>query len=227
MLKCWLSSKRTKMTKKLLTFILFFLCFQANATEFIVNNLNEFEQALSKSKAGDVIVWKDGNYEDMKISFKGNGTAEKPIVLKAQTAYNTIVNSVGAAIKIGVGNKNKVKPLVAPKNVLLVGNIVINTVGKYIEPIVIENPTSNYTLTDNLYTNGETSEKGFLQIKTKELVLKDGFYFGKQLANKSVINTINQRLAIHQINLSAKEIMEFDVSKVVTKKDVGVTWLKK
>jgi poly(beta-D-mannuronate) lyase len=65
---------------------LLFLCFRAHATEFIVNNLNEFETALSKSNAGDVIVWKDGNYEDIKINFKGNGTAERPIVLKAQTA---------------------------------------------------------------------------------------------------------------------------------------------
>jgi poly(beta-D-mannuronate) lyase len=483
------------MTTKLFIFILLFLCFQANATEFIINNLNEFETALSKSKAGDVIVWKDGNYVDIKINFKGNGTAEKPIVLKAQTAgkvsfsgnsqlllsgnylqvegflfegkctledkehvisfaigskeahhskisncaiinythaettgkinyyvnlvgtynevqqcyfsgktnkgptlvveykqekgyvpgsdvaasshhhidhnyfgyrtfsenggeqirvgtsttsfshgfniieynyfederietevvsnkswdniyrfntfigndggmvirhgqkcfvygnyingkagrkesaglrvinpnntffnnyvenlegsdkdlkspitvmsglensalneyypadnaivaYNTIVNSVGAAIKIGVGNKNKGKLLVAPKNVLLVGNTVVNTVGKHIEPIVIEDPTSTYTLTDNFYTNGATSEKGFSQIKIKDLVLKDGFYFGRQLTDKSVIEAINQRLLVHQIKLSEKEIMVFDVSKIVFKKDVGVIWIK-
>jgi hypothetical protein len=108
-----------------------------------------------------------------------------------------------------------------------VGNTVVNTVGKHIEPIVIEDPTSTYTLTDNFYTNGATSEKGFSQIKTKDLVLKDGFYFGKQFTNKSVIDAINQRLVIHQIKLSDKEIMVFDVSKIVSKKDVGVSWMKK
>jgi len=144
----------------------------------------------------------------------------------AIVAYNTIVNSVGAAIKIGVGNKSKGKPLVAPKNVLLVGNTVVNTVGKHIEPIVIEDPTSTFTLIDNFYTNGATSEKGFSQIKIKDLVLKDGFYFGRQLTDKSVIEAINQRLLVHQIKLSEKEIMVFDVSKIVFKKDVGVIWIK-
>lgn len=484
------------MNKILSILTLLFLCFRANATKFTVNNLNEFEQALSKSKAGDVIVWKDGKYEDIKINFKENGTAENPIVLKAQTAgkvsflgnsqlllsgnylqvegflfeekctladkehvigfaigskeahhskinncamlnythaestgktnyyvnlvgtynevqhcyfsgktnkgptlvveykqekgyilgsdvapsahhhihhnyfgyrtfsenggeqirvgtsatsfshgfniieynyfederieaevvsnkswdniyrfntfvgndggmvirhgqkcfvygnyingkagrkesaglriinpnntffnnyvenleggdkdlkspitvmsglenaalneyypaenaivaYNTIVNSVGAAIKIGVGNKNKGKPLVAPNNVLLVGNTVVNTVGKQIEPIVIEDPTSTYTLSDNFYTNGATSEKGFLEIKIKDLVLKEGFYLGRQLTDKSIIDAINQRLLVHQIKLSEEEIMTFDVSKIVSKKDVGVNWMKK
>ncbi len=143
----------------------------------------------------------------------------------AIVAYNTIVNSVGTAIKIGVGNKSKGKPLVAPKNVLLVGNTVVNTVGKHIEPIVIEDPTSTYTLTDNLYTNGVTSEIGFLQITTKDLVLKDGFYSTRHKVDDSVIKAINQRLEIHTIKLSQKEIMEFDNTKIVNKKDVGVNWL--
>ena len=145
----------------------------------------------------------------------------------AIVAYNTIVNSVGAAIKIGVGNKSKGKPLVAPKNVLLVGNTVVNTVGKHLEPIIIEDQISTYTLTDNFYTNGETSENGFLRIKMEDLILKNGFYYGKHLPDKSVIEAINQRLSIHQIKLSEKEITEFDVLKIVYSKDVGVNWLKK
>jgi hypothetical protein len=47
------------------------------------------------------------------------------------------------------------------------------------------------------------------------------------LADKSVIDAINQRLLVHQIKLSEKEIMVFDVSKIVSKKDVGVNWMKK
>ena len=43
----------------------------------------------------------------------------------------------------------------------------------------------------------------------------------------SIIDAINQRLLVHQIKLSEKEIMVFDVSKIVGKKDVGVSWMKK
>ena len=77
------------------------------------------------------------------------------------------------------------------------------------------------------YTNGETSENGFLRIKIEDLILKNGFYYGKHLPDKSVIEAINQRFSIHQIKLSEKEITEFDVLKIVNRKDVGVNWLKK
>ncbi len=144
----------------------------------------------------------------------------------AIVAYNTVINSVGAAIKIGVGNKSKGKPLVAPKNVLLVGNVVLNTSGENISPIVIEEPKSTYVLSNNVYNNGETSEKGFSKIRIKEGVFKDGFYLGGHQKDTFVIKAINQRLSLHQIKLSEKDIMQFDVTKIVSKKDVGVSWLK-
>ena len=143
----------------------------------------------------------------------------------AIVAYNTVVNSVGTAIKIGVGNKSKGKGLIAPKNVILVGNTVVNTVGKNSEPILIEDIKSSFIFSDNLYSNGMTPEKGFNKVKEKDLILKDGFYSARHKVDDSVITAINQSLEIHTIKLSQKEIMEFDEAKIVYKKDVGVNWL--
>lgn len=175
----------------------------------------------------------EGGNKDMKSpitimsGLEGSAFNEYYPADHAIVAYNTVVNSVGAAIKIGVGNKNKGKPLVAPKNVLLVGNAVLNTLGKNTSPIVIEDPTSTYMLSKNVYNNGETSEKGFLKMRLNKWVLKDGFYLGNLQKDESVVNAINLRLSLHQIKLSEKDIMEFDVSKIVSKKDVGVSWIKK
>ena len=62
--------------------------FRTMPSEFVVSDVTEFNAALAKVQAGDVIVWKDGKYKDIKINFnpKTNGIADKPIVLKAQTA---------------------------------------------------------------------------------------------------------------------------------------------
>ena len=63
----------------------FFL--HVNAANFFVANTEEFNAALQKVNAGDCIIWKNGNYTDLKINFlpNKNGTIDKPIVLKAET----------------------------------------------------------------------------------------------------------------------------------------------
>ena len=60
---------------------------QVNAADFFVANTEEFNAALQNVKAGDFIIWKNGNYTDLKINFlpNKNGTIDKPIVLKAET----------------------------------------------------------------------------------------------------------------------------------------------
>lgn len=69
----------------ILSFILIALAsaftFRPTTEEFLVSDITEFNTALTKVKAGDAIVWKDGKYTDIKISFnpKASGTAEKPI----------------------------------------------------------------------------------------------------------------------------------------------------
>ncbi|AUP81569.1 alginate lyase [Flavivirga eckloniae] len=50
-----------------------------------VSNIDELNQAIENCKAGDEIVLADGIWKDAKIEFKGKGTKQKPIVLRAQT----------------------------------------------------------------------------------------------------------------------------------------------
>lgn len=144
----------------------------------------------------------------------------------AIVAYNTIVNSVGPAMKIGAGNASKGKPIIAPKNVMIVGNLVINTLGKKTDPIVIDNSETAFQARDNYHTNNGQYEKGFSTIKSKAITKKDGFIFTPLSIDKMVMDSINQRLAVHNIKLSEKEIMQFDPQWKLTKKDVGVSWMK-
>ncbi len=144
----------------------------------------------------------------------------------AIVAYNTIVNSVGPAMKIGAGNASKGKPFIAPKNVMMVGNLIINTLGKNTEPIVIANTETTFQAKDNYHTNSGQYEKGFSTIKSKAITTKDGFSFAPLSIEKAVMDSINQRLVVHNIKLSEKDIMQFDPKWKLAKKDVGVSWMK-
>ena len=76
--------------KKTIFGILLFLVFTfpVKATEYLVGSITEFENGLTKVNPGDIIIWKDGIYTDVKINFNplSNGTLEHPIYLRAQTS---------------------------------------------------------------------------------------------------------------------------------------------
>ena len=143
----------------------------------------------------------------------------------AIVAYNTVVNCVGPAINIGVGNTTKGLSLVAPKNVLLVGNVVLYTKGKDESPIKIEG-SSTYSLRSNFYNNGETSLKGFGGIASNDFGIKDGFRYVNQPADHAVVDSINERLSLHKIKLTEKEVTWFNPKWKLSKTDVGVSWIK-
>ena len=156
----------------------------------------------------------------------GAGINEYHAADNAIVAYNTVVNSLGPAIAIGVGNAHKGKPFVAPKNVVFAGNVLIHISGKNPDPFIVVDSASGYVTSSNLFTSGETSDKGFSLLKEKDIVIKDGFHFAKPTVEQSVINAINKRLEPHHIKLTEKEITQFDPKQVVGKKDVGVSWMK-
>ena len=56
-----------------------------------VNSAESLKTALANAKPGDVIVWQNGDYQSLKIQFKGNGTAEAPITLKAETPGKVVL----------------------------------------------------------------------------------------------------------------------------------------
>jgi len=51
-----------------------------------VSNSDELNNAIKDSKPGDDIVLTNGVWKDVKIKFRGKGTKDKPITLRAETA---------------------------------------------------------------------------------------------------------------------------------------------
>lgn len=55
------------------------------AKEWLVENQKAYNNALEKVQAGDDIVLADGTWNNFEILFKGEGSEQQPITLKAQT----------------------------------------------------------------------------------------------------------------------------------------------
>lgn len=172
----------------------------------------------------------EGGKENMKAPITimsglvGSALNEYYPASNAIVAYNTVVNSVGAAIKIGAGNKAKGKEPEAPQNVLLAGNLVLNSGGNNQDPLLVLDNKSSYILKDNFYNNGAVNEKGFSMLKNKNITRQNGLSYIQKNEDASLLAGINQRLALHGIQLSAEQITYFDASWKLTKQDVGVSW---
>lgn len=145
----------------------------------------------------------------------------------AVVAYNVVVNSYGPAIKMGASNKDLNKPMIAPKNIILAGNTVINSIGDNDAPFELTDINATFESKDNFFTNGKTTQPGFTMVKSKQFPLKNGFYEVKSKADPMVLEEINNRLSIHTIKLSDTEITEFNPKWILKKTDVGVSWIKK
>jgi len=80
-------SIKTQQYIKLLTLSAFFLLLsgQVIAKDWLVDTPKTYKKALKKVKAGDNIILANGTWNNFEILFKGEGTKEKPITLKAQT----------------------------------------------------------------------------------------------------------------------------------------------
>ena len=65
------------------------LNWNVHGREWLVGSSTEIKSVLSDLKPGDVVVMKSGRWHDQKIRFTANGTAQKPILLKAKKAGQT------------------------------------------------------------------------------------------------------------------------------------------
>ena len=61
------------------------------AKDFLVSDQKEYKKAVKKARPGDVVILANGTWKDFEILFLGNGTAEKPITLTAETKGNVII----------------------------------------------------------------------------------------------------------------------------------------
>jgi poly(beta-D-mannuronate) lyase len=145
----------------------------------------------------------------------------------AIVAYNVVVNSYGPIIKLGVVNKDVKTPKVAPKNVVIVGNSIINSIGDNDSPFEITDIKTTFESRDNIYTNGNTNDLGFSLVKVNQLQFQNGMYSVKTKIDNKVFEEINKRLSIHGIKLSEKEITDYNPNWILKKNDVGVSWIKK
>ena len=62
----------------------------AQAREVLASSPTELRAALKAPAPGDVIVLRDGDWPDSEIRFRGEGTPDRPITLRAQTVGDAL-----------------------------------------------------------------------------------------------------------------------------------------
>ena len=70
------------------------------ASPVIVKNIDELNEANKKAVPGDIIVLQNGEWKDVTIKLNCNGTKEKPITFKAQTAGKVLITG-NSKLRIG------------------------------------------------------------------------------------------------------------------------------
>lgn len=93
----------------LLAAVLLSFSTHSQAQSVKANNATELEQAIKSAVPGSEIVMANGVWKDIRIVFKAQGTAQKPIVLRAETAGKVSVEGL-SDLKIG-GNHLEVRGL--------------------------------------------------------------------------------------------------------------------
>ena len=79
------------MLKTLLLNICLAFSFFANANTILVKNIDELKKANKEALPGDIIILQDGEWNNVTIPLNCNGTLEKPITFRAQTAGKVII----------------------------------------------------------------------------------------------------------------------------------------
>ena len=88
------------MTRLLLLFSFLLISIFAIADSTFVKNIDELNAAAKKAKPGDKIVLKNGEWKNVTIKLKTNGTKEKQILFKAQTAGKVMITG-NSQLRIG------------------------------------------------------------------------------------------------------------------------------
>ena len=83
--------KRTAFTLIGLAFLISFIGCAANGSAGLIKTVADFEKAVSNAMPGDTLILAIGEWKDADLVFQGRGTAEKPIVLRAEKAGKVIL----------------------------------------------------------------------------------------------------------------------------------------
>ena len=63
-----------------------------SAKDYLVDDQSSYVEAVSKIKAGDSIILKNGVWNDFEILFEGQGTEQQPITLTAETKGQVVIS---------------------------------------------------------------------------------------------------------------------------------------
>lgn len=88
------------MTRLLLLSFFLLISFFAAADSTFVKNIDELNAAAKNAKPGDKIILQNGEWKNITIKLKSNGTKEKPILFKAQTAGKVIITG-NSQLRVG------------------------------------------------------------------------------------------------------------------------------
>jgi len=77
-----------------LTVFALLLSGQAIAKDWLVDSPKAYKKTLEKVKPGDTVILANGTWHDFEILFKGHGTKEAPIELRAQTKGQVILSGL-------------------------------------------------------------------------------------------------------------------------------------
>jgi poly(beta-D-mannuronate) lyase len=76
----------------ILTSVVFYGCEENKSSLLIpVGETNTLEEAIKNAQPGDEIILMNGVWEDLQIRFTAEGTADKPIVLRAETSGKVLI----------------------------------------------------------------------------------------------------------------------------------------
>ncbi|MDH7448076.1 polysaccharide lyase 6 family protein [Aquimarina sp. 2201CG14-23] len=73
------------------SFLLFFMGCVCFANEVKVATIDEFNSAIKSAKAGDRIILKNGEWKDVKLIAKGQGTSDHPIIIEAEESGKVFI----------------------------------------------------------------------------------------------------------------------------------------
>lgn len=88
------------MIRLLLLHFLLSTAFIATAGTIVVKNIDELNEANKKAQPGDVIILQNGEWKNVTIKLGCDGTKEKPITFKAQTAGKVLITG-NSQLKVG------------------------------------------------------------------------------------------------------------------------------
>lgn len=141
--------------------------------------------------------------------------------------FNTVVNAVGPVIHAGAYNSSRTTEPVAPKNIVLAQNNIINPQGKNPVPLKEGSNVTFKICTGNFTTGGQTLiRKGFRDVEEAQFAFKNGFWYRKETADKTLVELIMDKAKAYKLKPDTSVITAFNPSWRVNRKDVGAGWMK-